>query len=113
MTPPIAMLTPIPSHVDELELVQHLMPAVSTMLFDAVGCHTMLTALRIIMGIEHLVALDDLPPAHAGRPFSTCKVTAKQEQKQGKKRVFCQIRARLHEKADREAGAQLRSGERV
>ena len=87
MTPPTAMLTPIPSHVDELELVQHLMPAISTMLFDAVGCHTMLTALRIIMGIEHLVALDGQPPAHAGRPFFTCKVTAKQEQKQ-EKRVF-------------------------
>jgi hypothetical protein len=78
------MLTPIPSHVDELELVQHLMPAISTMQFDTVGCHIMLTAPCIIMGIEHLVALDDLPPAHAGRPFFTCKVTTKQEQKQEK-----------------------------
>ena len=29
-------------------------------------------------------ALDGQPAAHAGRPFFTCKVTAKQEQKQEK-----------------------------
>ena len=42
------------------------MPAISTMQFDTVGCHIMLTAPCIIMGIEDLVA----------KAVHNCQITA-------------------------------------